>query len=224
MSRGPRKRRRARTSDSIPPGEALPAENRHPPSADPPSAYVDDRTLVREARFIQKVLVRYGVRRQDLPDRVQEVLIVAWNAIQAGHFRPPPGIPLQQGLRAWLHGIAWRQASDDRSIAHRRYEMPMGLSLSPDLTAVGPTTEDQITAKQILLVFRRLPRKYQELLLLIALGTELREAALALGITKEAASARLRLGRQLFLRAIARWRRPPALRRDKPSGPQRRGT
>lgn len=222
MSRGPRKRRGARQPDPIPPGEALPAEDRHPPSAAPPSAYVDDRTLVREARFIQTVLVRYGVRRQDLPDRVQEVLIVAWKAIQAGHFRPPPGIPLQQGLRAWLHGIAWRQASSDRSIAHRRYEMPMGLS--PDLTAVGPTTEDQITAKQILLVFRRLPRKYQELLLLVALGTELREAALALGITKEAASARLRLGRQLFLRAIARWRRPPALRRDKPRGTQRGGT
>jgi RNA polymerase sigma-70 factor (ECF subfamily) len=222
MSRGPRKRRRARPSDSIPPGEALPAEDRPPPRAEPPSVYVDDRTLVREDRFIQKVLVRYGVRPQDLPDRVQEVLIVAWTAIAAGHFRPPPERPLQQGLRAWLHGIAWRQASDDRSIAHRRYEMPMGLS--PDLTAVRPRTEDQITAKQLLLVFRRLPRKYQEILALVALGTELREAAAALGITKEAASARLRLGRQLFLRAIARWRRPPARRRDKPPGTQRGGT
>jgi RNA polymerase sigma-70 factor (ECF subfamily) len=205
----------------MPPKEALPEGDR-PPRPEPPAVYVDDRSLVREARFIRKVLVRCRVRCRDLPDMVQEVLIVAWKAIQGGHFRPPPEIPLQQGLRAWLHGIAWRQASGYRSIAHRRYETLV--EQSPELTAVEATTEDQIASKQLLLVFRRLPRKYQELLTLVALGVELREAARELGISKKAATARLHRGRQLFLRAIARWRRPPALRRNNPSGTQQGGT
>jgi RNA polymerase sigma-70 factor (ECF subfamily) len=188
----------------MPPKEALPEGDR-PPRPEPPAVYVDDRALIREARFIRKVLVRCRVRRRDLPDMVQEVLFAAWRGIQAGHFRPSPEIPLQDGLRVWLHGIAWRQASNYRSVAHRRYEALV--DQFPELSTVATATEDQFASKQLLAVFRRLPRKDREILLLVALGVELREAARELEISMEAAHARIYRGRQLFLRAIARWRR-----------------
>ena len=173
--------------------------------AEYPAVDVEPAALLRETPYVRGVLARHDVRERDLSDVAQEVFIVAWKAIRAGYFRPPPDLALPDALRPWLFGIARRQASIYRRVAHRRYEC---FASAPwEAFIIDPATENRVDARTHLKLFERVPRKLREVLELIAFGAEPIEAARELGISREASLARIRNGREQFRRAIARWRR-----------------
>ncbi|HSO00025.1 MAG TPA: sigma-70 family RNA polymerase sigma factor [Candidatus Nanopelagicales bacterium] len=163
--------------------------------------------LMREVPYIEAVLRACQVERCDLPDVVQDVLLGAWKSMQKGRFRPPPDVPLANSIRAWLNGVAWRQASHYRDTAHRRREV-----LSDRLREVydgAPVIENQVAARGLLEVLRRLPTVYQEVLGLVGLGAKIREVADELGISDGTANTRIQRGRVAFRRTLRHRRRAP---------------
>lgn len=204
MTHGTFKNRGVRKRYFLRPMAGAPAGARQPHRPAYPAVFLDDIALVRETPFIEAVLLGCRVELRDLPDVVQEVLTGAWRTMGAGRFRPKPQAPLQDSLRAWLYGISWRQASHYREVAYRRYEVSIG---RPTLLDAEPLTEGQVSARLLLAVFRRLPHKYQEVLALVAVGEAINEIARELMIRPGTANNRIRRGRRLFRRAIARWRK-----------------
>ena len=72
------------------------------------------KQLVALRPFIERVLVRCGVSQVDVADVCQDVVLAAHVAIEARAFVPDPERDPWDALRAWLHGICWRQASHYR--------------------------------------------------------------------------------------------------------------
>jgi RNA polymerase sigma-70 factor (ECF subfamily) len=167
--------------------------------------------IVREIPFIEAVLRQHGVRRCDLQDVVQDVLFGAWKSIQQGRFRPFPNVPLRESIRAWLYGVAWRQASHYRDAAHRRHEIPSGQPKA--VVNATHQIENQVNARKLLEAIRRLPRDYQEVLALVGLGAEISEVARQLGLREATANTRIQRGRWLFRRTLRRWRKASRFRR-----------
>lgn len=181
------------------------------PRAERPSVYLDDTVLVREIPFIEKVLRACQVATHDLADVVQDVLFGAWKSMQMGRFRPPPGEPLSETIRAWLFGVAWRQASHYRCAAHRRREV-LSTRLCVVLDGV-PLVENQVVARGLLEIFQRLPLSYQEVLGLVGLGAKIQEVADELGVTLGTANTRIQRARKFFLRTLRRRGKAPKSRR-----------
>jgi RNA polymerase sigma-70 factor, ECF subfamily len=166
-----------------------------------PSVHVEPAMVLRESAHVRRVLVRYGVEDRDLSDVAQEVFIAACRAVREGRFRPRPDLALDEALRKWLFGFAWRYAVLYGRIPHRRHERFSSEPLQD--FAVDPTVDDLIDARTFLELFERVPRKLKEVLALIAVGAEPCEAAAELGISREAALQRIRHGREQFHRSIA---------------------
>lgn len=90
------------------------------------------------ADLIWANLYRMGVREPDLPDMLQEVLIVVHR--RQGSYDP------EASLRGWIAGICRKVASGYRRRAHRRRE-----SLSPEPAAQQPdhrTPEHEVRARE----------------------------------------------------------------------------
>jgi len=165
----------------------------------------DYKLVIREVPFIKKVLRQCDVPRVDLADVVQDVLLGAWTSMRNTGFRPPPHLPLQDTIRRWLYGIAWRQASHYRERAHRRREIVSGQM--KNVVDAAQRVDDQVDARMRLEGIRALPRGYHEVLALVALGAEIREVAEQLGVSEGTATTRIHRGRQLLRHSLQRWRR-----------------
>jgi RNA polymerase sigma factor (sigma-70 family) len=205
MKRGTAKSHGAREGGSTHTRKAPRSHTSRSRCAERPTGYADDIVVAGETPFIEAVLLSRGVPHRDLPDVVQEVLLGAWRAMQAGRFHPPLDAPLQHAMRAWLYGIARRQASHYLNVAHRRHETPSGETSI--LSDAATPVEGQIDARAHLRAFLRLPRECQEVLALAAIGAGAREIARELAIPEGTVNTRIRRGRRLFLRALQRWRK-----------------
>jgi RNA polymerase sigma-70 factor (ECF subfamily) len=164
--------------------------------------------LLRQEFFVRRMLLRFGVASADLDDVTQEVLLGAWQAIREGRFRPRGGSPLDGSLRAWLCGIAFRQSSHYRNVAHRRREVPV-----PDFrTAMGAEgsyrLDDQLVARAVLRKLRVLSPELQEVLALAAGGATGDEIAEVIRTPLMTAASRIRRGRAVFARVLKRWWKP----------------
>jgi RNA polymerase sigma-70 factor (ECF subfamily) len=93
------------------------------PAGDPPEGAallaetrVFRSLVVEHAPHLRRVLRSLGIREADLDDVCQELFIVAYRKLRSFEGR--------SSLRTWLCGIAIRVASDHRSRAYRRLELP----------------------------------------------------------------------------------------------------
>ena len=203
MGRGTR--RRGARKRAKPMEEKPAAEQPESQQVQYPEASADYKLVNREVPFIKKVLRQCDVPRVDLEDVVQDVLLGAWTSMRSVGFRPPSHIPLQDAIRRWLYGIAWRQASHYRERAHRRREIVSGQM--KNVVDAAQRIDDQVDARMRLEGIRALPRGYQEVLALVGLGAEIREVAEHLGVPEGTATTRIHRGRQLLRHNLLRWRK-----------------
>ncbi|WP_437570793.1 sigma-70 family RNA polymerase sigma factor [Sorangium sp. So ce542] len=173
-----------------------------------PAVYLDDAAILEQTPFIRRTLRARGVLPADLDDLTQDTVLGAWRSMRAGRFRPSPSAAPADALRAWLAGVAARQASHYRDKAYRRHEAP---PLDPHrLSALAaPSPEARLVARGLLRAFHRLRPELREILALAATGVTSHEIAASLSLPRPTVATRLRLARRLFARALTRSRRWP---------------
>ncbi|AGP33139.1 sigma-70 family RNA polymerase sigma factor [Sorangium cellulosum] len=185
---------------------ARPPRTPHQPP--PPAVYLDPAALLEQRPLIRRTLRARGVLPADLDDLTQDTVLGAWRSMRAGRFRPSPSAAPADALRAWLAGVAARQASHYRDKAYRRHEAP---PLDPHrLSALAaPSPEARLVARGLLRAFHRLRPELREILALAATGVTSHEIAASLSLPRPTVATRLRLARRLFARALTRSRRWP---------------
>jgi RNA polymerase sigma-70 factor (ECF subfamily) len=173
-------RRRARSA----PNEAL-----HP--AVSPSI----EALWAERPFVALLLRALHVPVRDREDLVQTVLLGAWEAILARRYRPDPRRHPRAALRAWLHGVVWRQVSHYRQSACIRCEILLDAPLVP--AGQAPVEiEGMLLARAALREVAALPRGHREVLLAAAGRRSLVAWARARRMNPNSAASRLRRARR----------------------------
>ncbi|KYF49874.1 hypothetical protein BE08_25655 [Sorangium cellulosum] len=176
-----------------------------PPLSTPPRPAVSPPpgTLVAERRLIEATLTACGVPARDREDLLQIVLVAAWSAIQAGRYRPHPGAHPRRALRAWLRGIAWRQAGHHLGRAHVRREVPVDEPRA--LVGEGSVEpEGRLLARAALRTVAELPGPQRELLLVAVGRRTITAHARARGQSPSTTAHRLHLARKALARRIAR--------------------
>jgi RNA polymerase sigma-70 factor (ECF subfamily) len=130
------------------------------------------------------------------------VLLGAWEAIQACRYRPDPLRHPRHALRAWLHGIAWRQASHYRESAYVRREILRGASLA--LAGEAHVEIDgALLARAALRRVAALSVGHREVLLAAAGPLSLAAWARARGMNPHSAASRLRCARKALAARLA---------------------
>lgn len=209
-----------KTPSSIPPrrgSRRLPSDvpesqtRRRPRGASPevlhPAVLPSIEALWAERPFVALLLRNLHVPARDRKDLLQTVLLGVWEAIQACRYRPDPLRHPRHALRAWLHGIAWRQASHYRESARVRREILRGAPL----TLAGEAhveIEGELVARAALRQVAALPRGYREVLLAAAGPLGLAAWARARGMNPASAASRLRCARRALAARLAAPRGP----------------
>jgi RNA polymerase sigma-70 factor (ECF subfamily) len=141
--------------------------------------------------------------REDAEDIAQEAFVAAY--LKLDHFRG------EASFKTWLLAITWRRALDRRRTlaeAVRRFVPVDGLGPAPDVAVQGSQEEDLVDADrraQVRRLIRRLPRKFREVLLLMATGEyTFEEAARVLGIPVGTAKWRASEGRRILKDKLTR--------------------
>ncbi|WP_437530378.1 sigma-70 family RNA polymerase sigma factor [Sorangium sp. So ce726] len=189
---GSRTRRRARST----PNEAL-----HPVVS--PST----EALCAERPFVAVLLRALHVPARDREDLLQTVLLGAWEAIRARRYRPDPRRHPRAALRAWLHGVVWRQVCHYRERACIRCEILCSAPLSP-AGQVPVEIEGELVARAALREVAALPRGHREVLLAAAGRLSLVAWARARGMNPNSAASRLRRARRALAERLASPRQP----------------
>ncbi|WP_437792714.1 RNA polymerase sigma factor [Sorangium sp. So ce693] len=186
----------SRRKRGVPPAPGLSMSLR--PEVSPP---LD--ALVAERRLILSRLIACGVHARDCEDVLQDVLIAAWKAIQAGRYRPDPRIAPRRALQGWLHGITWRQAGHHLGRAHVRREVPVYDPRA--LVDEGSVDLDgRLLARAALRRLVELPAHHRDLLLAAAGPHPLTSYAREHGLNPATAAGRLQVARKALAERIAR--------------------
>ena len=164
----------------------------------PPFAAVYDE----HARFVWRTLVRLGVLRDDAEDVVQEVFLVVHRRLV--EFRH------ESSLRTWIYGIAAHTARNYRRTRDRR---PPGAEEPKDgVPAPAERRPDALVAKAqaaevLVRVLEELGHDSREVFVLAELeGLTAGEIGVALGLSPNTVSSRLRIARKSFDEAVRRHR------------------
>jgi RNA polymerase sigma-70 factor (ECF subfamily) len=121
-------------------------------TAAPAGPRADFAQLVRtHAPYVLRVLRSLGVSSSDLPDVSQEVFITV--------HRQLPLFEGRSALRTWIYGIALRVASDYRSKAYRRRELP---SEAPPEQFAHPSQQAQFERREAWQLIERLLAQLDE--------------------------------------------------------------
>ena len=153
---------------------------------------MDLRTHVTDQiEYVARTLARLGVRGNDVEDLTQEVLIVA--------IRRAATFDASRRIEPWLFGIARNVARDFRRLARHRVEQADdgAVAAHPVATATPADQVDlQQRASRLRAIVSELDDPLQELVVLHDLEEiTIPEIAASLGISLDAAYARLRRGR-----------------------------
>ena len=164
--------------------------------------------VLQQQRFVRRFAVRSGVPAAFLDDFVQDVVLAAWLAIQAGRFDPPdPERPLDDSVRAWLAGIVKRKAMDLRKANRNRDRLIVPESDASTESGYAVieqhTPEDRMLSRETLEVLGRVKLSPLSLavVLLAAEGYTLVEIGQRLGIPMDTAWTCLRRARAKYRRA-----------------------
>jgi RNA polymerase sigma-70 factor, ECF subfamily len=174
-----------------------------------PPVHVPIAAIIALRHVTFQVLWSCGVALRHLEDVYQECLVAAWQAIEAGRFRPDPALDPSVSLRHWVAGIAWRQALKHRERSVNRHEVP---APDPWDAAQEPCTDTAGTldAREALRALARLPKRYRDVLAAFARGELIRDFARENAIGEGKAWSRMRRARAEFLKLLAGrgWRKP----------------
>ncbi|WP_437906288.1 sigma-70 family RNA polymerase sigma factor [Sorangium sp. So ce327] len=163
--------------------------------------------LWAERPFVALLLRALHVPARDREDLLQTVLLGAWEAIRARRYRPDPRRHPRAALRAWLHGVIWRQVSHYRESAYVRCEILCSAPLSP---AGQPPVEieRELLARAALREVAALPVGHREVLLAAAGRLSLVAWARARHMNPNSAASRLRRARRALAEKLASPRLP----------------
>jgi RNA polymerase sigma factor (sigma-70 family) len=157
--------------------------------------------ILAERRTVAGVLRDCGVSPADLDDLTQEVVVAAWRAIKAGRYRPNPSADASLVLRAWLRGVAWRQATHwrDRSWRRREEPQPAPRELVDMTEELAPDALDLMLSREVGARFSEacssLRPEFQQAILAILSGQSPEEYARATGINVNTVRNRIRIAR-----------------------------
>jgi len=149
----------------------------------------------RHFAFVWRSLLRLGVPRSDLPDATQDVFLVVHRRLAEFDF--------QSRVTTWLYAISLRVASNRRRSAAHRYEVlaeaePPAAVESPHLEERRAMLEQALDA---------MPLEQRAVFTLFELeGMTGEQIAPLLDVPTATVHSRLRLARETFRRALARWR------------------
>ncbi|WP_437911578.1 sigma-70 family RNA polymerase sigma factor [Sorangium sp. So ce302] len=163
--------------------------------------------LWAERPFVALLLRALHVPARDREDLLQTVLLGAWKAIRARRYRPDPRRHPRHALRAWLHGVVWRQVSHYRDKAHVRCEILCGAPLAP--AGQAPLEiEGELLARAALREVAALPAGHREVLLAVAGRLSLVAWARKRRMNPNSAATRLRRARRALAERLASPRLP----------------
>jgi RNA polymerase sigma-70 factor, ECF subfamily len=155
----------------------------------------------KNAQFIWRSLFRMGISEADLPDVMQEVLLVVHRRLHTydGKAR----------LSTWLFGICLRVAATARRTRRRRREEPMNPDMQPRILVDSTDPERLVLAReakrQLEVALDALPPEKRVVFVMFELeGVPCGEIAELLGVPKGTVFSRLSMARQMFLRALGR--------------------
>ncbi len=160
----------------------------------------------RESEFLWLTLQRMGIRREDCPDVMQNVLVVVHKKL---HTYDP-----SQPLRAWLYGICAKEASSHRRRAWVRREQPSGAhAISEDVAAdaahdpeaAASSREERVRLEAMLNELD--PDKRAVLVMFEVEERSCDEIAEACGVPVGTVFSRLSHARKAFRAVIDRWTR-----------------
>ena len=174
---------------------AITASPYQPPVDRPPPAF--DEMYAMQYIEVWRMLQRLRVPEADLADAVHDVFVVVHQKLS--DYDP------QRPLLAWLYGIAYRIACEDR----RRLRRTPLAQAEVELQDHGPTPDEAFAARQaqeqVLLALETLDIEKRAVFVMHdASGLAMPEVAAALGIPLNTAYSRLRLARERFAVAIRR--------------------
>lgn len=159
------------------------------------------------ADFLWRSLSRAGVPNSDLPDALQEVLLVVHRRLDS--------FDGSSQLRTWLFGICLRVASSARRTRRRRREEPaeptnpqhhLTTSNNPEELAMAQDAKARLEQA----LSRLEPEKRAVLVMFELEGMACAEIAELLGVPKGTVFSRLASARQAFLLALHRLERHDA--------------
>jgi RNA polymerase sigma-70 factor, ECF subfamily len=171
----------------------------HPPKPEPKLDVAE--VYAQNAQFLWKSLYRMGVPEADLPDALQEVLLVVHRRLDSF------GGSCQ--LSTWLFAICLRVAATTRRTRRRRREEPMDSCTDAD-PLVEPNNPEQLTLardsrRRLDLALESLgPEKRAVLVMFELEGISCNEIAELLGVPKGTVFSRLANARQTFLQTLQR--------------------
>jgi len=150
----------------------------------------------REVAFVQRSLLRHGIRPADADDLTQEVLIVMWR--RWSHYDQ------SRPLRPWLAGIVFKVAHRHRLRMQREIARAVVEEADP-----APSLEEQVDARrELALVLRALGAlrdRHRAVLVLHEMdGLALDKVARVLEVPRSTAFSRLRTARVRFAKAVRR--------------------
>jgi RNA polymerase sigma-70 factor, ECF subfamily len=154
----------------------------------------------QHAQFLWRSLSRAGVADDDLPDSLQEVLLVVHRRLGSfdGSCR----------LTTWLFGICLRVAATTRRTRRRRREDPMDVDTERKLVERRDPEELALARdarRRLNVALDRLDPEKRAVLVMFELeGLACGEIAELLGVPKGTVFSRLANARQLFLAALQR--------------------
>jgi RNA polymerase sigma-70 factor (ECF subfamily) len=155
----------------------------------------------QNAQFIWKSLFRMGVPESDLPDVMQEVLLVVHRRLDS--------YDRTCRVTTWLFGICLRVAATARRTRSRRHEEPMDAaasqatlieSMDPERVALARDAKRQLE----LALDGLSPEKRAVFVMFELEGASCGEIAELLGVAKGTVFSRLSTARQEFLQTIER--------------------
>ncbi|WP_236644354.1 RNA polymerase sigma factor [Sorangium cellulosum] len=198
----PSRREGRRLSSDAPGSRARRRARRASKEARPPAVSPSIEALWAERPFVALLLRALHVPARDLEDLLQTVLLGAWKAIRARRYRPDPSRCPRAALRAWLHGVVWRQVSHYRERACVRREILRGAPRAP--AGQAPVQiEGELLARAALREVAALPVGHREVLLAAAGPLSLAAWARARGMNPNSAASRLRCARRALAKRLA---------------------
>ena len=155
-----------------------------------------DAIFAEHVDFVVRSLARLGVHERDVEDQAQQVFIVVHRRL--GDYDP------SRSIRAWLWGIARRQASDYRDLARHRVHLDDGALTNR--AAIEGTQAEALSARQLVhKALRDIEPTRREVLILYEMeGMTLKEIGDITGAPLNTVASRLRKARTEFAEIVER--------------------
>ncbi|WP_437590457.1 RNA polymerase sigma factor [Sorangium sp. So ce1000] len=113
------------------------------------------KELLGQVRLVRAAIAS-GLRgtqatREDVKDLSQDVLLAAWEASEAGRYRPDPSMEPARALAVWMRTLAYHRVRHHRASARVRREEPR--AEPPQTEHETPTPDQALEREEMRLAF-----------------------------------------------------------------------